>query len=73
MEAASGLKLDTFDLWLFRPGFPRLRVSSPWNPGERIATVLIEQMQSSNWPTFTTPLTIELKTANGPEPTANRA
>jgi aminopeptidase N len=67
MEVASGLKLDTFfDQWLFRPGFPRLRVSSAWNPGERIATVLIEQRQSSNWPTFRTPLTIELKTATGP-------
>jgi aminopeptidase N len=67
METASGLTLDTFfDQWLFRPGFPRLRVSSEWNPGERIATVLIKQMQSSNWPTFTTPLTIELKTATGP-------
>jgi aminopeptidase N len=67
MEAASGLTLDTFfDQWLFRPGFPRLRVSSEWNSGERIATVLIEQTQSSNWPTFTTPLTIELKTATGP-------
>jgi aminopeptidase N len=67
MEAASGRTLDTFfDQWLFRPGFPRLRVSSRWNAAERMADVVIEQVQPSNWPTFTAPLTIELHTPAGP-------
>jgi aminopeptidase N len=67
MEAASGKKLDQFfDQWLFRPGYPRLRVSSQWNSGLRTATVLVEQVQSGRWPTFRMPLTIELATAAGP-------
>ena len=67
MEAASDMKLDQFfDQWLFRPGYPRLRVSSQWNPEQRSATLVIEQVQRASWPTFRMPLTIELTTAGGP-------
>jgi aminopeptidase N len=66
MDAASGRKLDEFfDQWLFHPGYPRLRVSSEWNSGQRTATVVVEQVQSARWPTFRMPLTIELTTAGG--------
>jgi aminopeptidase N len=67
MEAASGLKLDDiFAEWLFRPGFPRLRLSSQWNAAQHTATVVVEQVQPPAWPTFTMPLTLELTTAAGP-------
>jgi aminopeptidase N len=67
MEAASGLTLDDFFAeWLFRPGFPRLRLSSQWNAAQQTATVVVEQVQSPAWPTFTMPLTLELTTATGP-------
>jgi aminopeptidase N len=66
MEAASGVTLDNFfDQWLFHQGYPRLRVSSQWNPEQRTATVVVEQAQSGSWPTFKMPLTIELSTARG--------
>ena len=66
MEAASGRKLDAFfTQWLSRPGFPRLHVSSQWNPDRHTATVVVEQVQPEKWPTFTMPLTIELTTPAG--------
>jgi aminopeptidase N len=67
MEGASDRELDEFfDQWLFRPGYPRLRVSSQWDPARRTAIVVVEQVQSERWPTFRMPLTIELTTAGGP-------
>jgi aminopeptidase N len=66
MEAASGTRLDEFfGQWLFHPGFPRFRVSSQWNPEQRMATVVIDQIQADTWPTFKVPLTIEFATASG--------
>jgi hypothetical protein len=67
METASGMRLDAFfDQWLFHPGFPRFRVSSRWDAGQRTATVIVDQVQPGNWPTFTMPVTIELTTPSGP-------
>ncbi len=64
MEAASGMDLfGFFDQWLFRPGFPRFRVSSQWNADRRTSTITVEQVQSPDWPTFTLPVTLELSTA----------
>jgi aminopeptidase N len=61
IEQAAGRELAWFfDQWLFRPGFPRLRVTSRWNAGERIATITVEQTQRSSWPTFRLPLTMEV-------------
>ena len=66
MEAASGTKLDGFfTQWLFRPGYPRLHAASQWNPQQRTATVVVEQVQPEKWPTFRMPLTIELVTPAG--------
>ena len=65
METVSGINLEPFfDQWLLHPGFPRFRVSSQWDTGQRLATVVVEQVQPGSWPTFTLPLTIELTTAS---------
>ena len=66
MESASGVNLSRFfDQWLFRPGFPRFRVSSQWSAEQRLATVTVEQVQAPDWPTFAMPVTLELSTAAG--------
>jgi aminopeptidase N len=66
MEAASGTKMDAFfTQWLFRPGFPRFRVSSQWNQEQRTVTVVVDQIQADTWPTFKMPLTIEFATPSG--------
>lgn len=66
MEDASGTNLARFfDQWVFHSGFPDFRVASTWDENRRIATVTVEQMQSADWPTFSTPLTLEVSTASG--------
>lgn len=66
MEQASGTRLDAFfDQWIFHEGFPRFRVKTQWNAVTRTATIVVEQTQSSAWPTFHCPLTIEITTRSG--------
>jgi aminopeptidase N len=66
MEQASGTRLDAFfEQWIFHPGFPRFRVSRRWNAATRTATVVVEQTQSTTWPVFHCPLTLELTTRSG--------
>jgi aminopeptidase N len=66
MEQASGRELGWFfNQWLFRPGVPRLRVTSRWDAGARAVDVTIEQMQSGSWPIFRLPLTVEADAEGG--------
>ncbi|HEX7090835.1 MAG TPA: M1 family aminopeptidase [Longimicrobiales bacterium] len=66
MQMASGRELDWFfEQWVFRPGYPRLRVAWAWDAGAGEAVVAIEQVQPAAWPTFRMPLDVELVTPSG--------
>ena len=64
MEAASGEDLGWFfEQWAYSPGFPRLDVSTRVADGATLVT--IEQVQSTDWPTFRLPLTIAVERPGG--------
>jgi aminopeptidase N len=66
MEQASGTHLDAFfDQWIFHNGLPRFRLKTQWNAATSRATIVVEQTQSSAWPIFHCPLTIEITTRSG--------
>jgi aminopeptidase N len=66
IERAAGRDLGWFfDQWLSRPGFPRLRVTSQWDAAARAVDITIEQTQSTSWPTFRLPLTIDVDADGG--------
>lgn len=66
MEEASGRDLEWFfEQWVFSPGYPRFRVTSAPDPRTRETTVVIEQTQPVSWPTFRTPLTLEIRAPTG--------
>jgi aminopeptidase N len=66
MQAVSGERLDWFfDQWIYKPGFPKFRSASRWDPERRAITVTIEQTQSPNWPTFRVPVVLEISTGSG--------
>ena len=67
MESASGRELDWFfEQWVFRPGYPQLRVEWTWDQRTREVVLVIEQAQPAAWPTFRLPMEVELVTAEGP-------
>jgi aminopeptidase N len=62
MAEASGRDLGWFfDQWVRSPGLPRFRVTSRYDAARGAAEIVIEQTQRVSWPTFRTPLTIELR------------
>ncbi len=66
MENASGRELGWFfDQWLRRPGFPQLTYDWRWDARAREAVVTLAQVQSSAWPTFRLPLTLEFGSGSG--------
>ncbi len=65
-ESTAGRDLGWFfEQWLYRPGHPILQVSHRWDATAREASILVEQVQPAEWPTFRMPLEIEVVTADG--------
>jgi aminopeptidase N len=63
MEQAAARDLGWFfDQWVSAPGVPRFRITSRYDAPARAVAIEIEQTQRLSWPTFRTPLTIELRT-----------
>jgi aminopeptidase N len=65
MEESSGERLDWFfDQWLYRSGYPALRVESDWDEGDNVFTMTITQVQKTDSLTglFRFPMEIELTT-----------
>ncbi|HEX8651449.1 MAG TPA: DUF3458 domain-containing protein [Pyrinomonadaceae bacterium] len=66
-ERTSGQKLDWFfDQWVYKAGFPELRVRSIYNPASRLLTLDVRQTQTPDQTTpavFRLPVEIELATA----------
>jgi len=52
-----------FEQWVYRPGHPILSVSHSFDSATREATIVIEQVQSADWPTFRMPVELEVVTA----------
>ncbi|HEY0406007.1 MAG TPA: DUF3458 domain-containing protein, partial [Pyrinomonadaceae bacterium] len=69
-EQTTGQKLDWFfNQWVYRAGFPELRVRSSYNPATRQLSLNVAQTQTPDAATpevFRLPLDIELATARGP-------
>jgi aminopeptidase N len=66
LEEAAGRDLGWFfEQWLRGPGHPRLALTTTWDAARREAVVSVRQVQSTAWPTFRLPLTVELTTARG--------
>lgn len=66
LEQVSDRDLDWFfDQWVFRPGYPRFRVRWRWLDDPGAVEVTLDQAQPAAWPTFRTPLTLELETPTG--------
>ena len=65
MEAAADTDLDWFfRQWLHAPGHPVLAVDWEEN-GQGQVTLVVEQLQPANWPTFRFPLTVDLVDEGG--------
>lgn len=68
-EETTGKKLDWFfDQWIYKAGYPELRVRSVYNPQTRTLTLTVEQTQTPDAATpavFRLPVEIELATAQG--------
>lgn len=63
-EEASGRDLGWFfQQWVYRPGHPILNVSHSFDSATREATIVLEQVQSADWPTFRMPVELEVVTA----------
>jgi aminopeptidase N len=66
LEQASGQDLDTFfQQWLHEPGFPVFRVSHGYDANRGEVIVVVSQVQSVEWPRFSTPLELELAWQGG--------
>jgi aminopeptidase N len=67
-ERVSGQELGWFfDQWIYRPGYPIFRVTQEWIAESGETRVVLEQVQSQDWPTFRIPnLEIEIETPAGP-------
>jgi hypothetical protein len=48
---------------VYRPGHPILNVSHSFDSATREATIVLEQVQSADWPTFRMPVELEVVTA----------
>ena len=67
LEEQSGRDLGWFfDQWVYRPGYPQLRVSQTWDAAASEAVVTVEQTQKATWPVFRFPLELEFDTPSGP-------
>lgn len=68
-EQTTGQQLDWFfDQWVYRAGYPELRVRSSYNPATRRLTLFVAQTQTPDATTpevFRLPVEIELATARG--------
>ena len=68
-EQTSGRRLDWFfDQWVYKAGYPELRVRSVYNPASRLLTLDVRQTQTPDATTpafFRLPVEIELATARG--------
>jgi aminopeptidase N len=66
LEEQSGRDLSWFfEQWVYRPGFPQLRVSQTWDAAASEAVVTVEQVQKAAWPTFRFPLELAFTTPAG--------
>jgi aminopeptidase N len=66
LEEQSGRDLGWFfEQWVYRPGYPQLRVTQAWDAGTSEAVVTVEQMQKPAWPTFRFPLELAFTTPGG--------
>jgi aminopeptidase N len=54
-----------FEQWVYSPGHPVFRVSYEFDAAAGRATIVLEQTQSADWPTFRLPLELEITTARG--------
>src|SRR6185369_8760598 len=67
LEEQSGRDLGWFfDQWVYRPGYPQLRVTQTWDAAASEAVVTVEQTQKATWPVFRFPLELEFDTPSGP-------
>lgn len=68
-EQTSGQKLDWFfDQWVYKAGYPELRVNYTYNPSTKLLTLRVAQTQPPDATTpavFRLPADIELTTASG--------
>jgi aminopeptidase N len=68
-EQTSGKRLDWFfDQWVYKAGYPELRVRHSFDPVSRLLTLNVEQTQQADALTpevFRLPVEIELRTATG--------
>ncbi len=65
-EAASGTDLSGFfDRWVYEPGYPQYDVEWSWSAEKGLAEVRIEQVQPSEWGTFSIPLAVDFTTSTG--------
>ena len=59
LEEEAGRPLGWFfEQWLYRPGYPILRLSHRWDAAAREAVVTVEQVQDAAWPVFRLPLQV---------------
>ena len=66
MERAAGRDLGWFfEQWLYRPGYPVLRVNSAWDAPAGVFRVTLTQVQPRRWPTYRLPLTLLFETDAG--------
>jgi aminopeptidase N len=66
MEEVSGRDLSWFfDQWLYRPGYPQLRLQTAWDEERSEVVLTVEQMQPAEWPTFRFDAVVELRHATG--------
>jgi aminopeptidase N len=68
-ERTSGKRLDWFfDQWVYKAGYPELRVRHTYQPGSKQLTLTVEQTQAPDAMTpavFRLPVEIEIATASG--------
>jgi aminopeptidase N len=68
MEQASGRDLDWFfDQWLYKAGYPELRIESAWDEDRMAYEIEVEQIQKTDslTPLFRFPVTIEIAAPTG--------
>jgi aminopeptidase N len=66
LEEQSGRDLGWFfEQWVYRPGFPQLRVAQTWDAATSEAVVTVEQVQKAAWPTFRFALELAFTTPAG--------